>query len=252
MCRAYLYKLFRSPLSYFAVLGVAAVCATNFFNGWIGAGDVVNHMEVFLGLDAYRKIIAVLGALPFTANFAEEWNEAVTLHCVARRGIKKYSFSNVLFCWITSLLAVFLGMMLFTAVYSFFIPIYTPNPNPKPTPYGVFLDTGYPMLYLTARISIFSASCAMWSVMGLLLSAFFPNKYIAICSPFVASYVIERITIQFPDLLNLHALSLSYMDERIAPMPAFLYSLGVFAVISLICGSAFYLLVRKRVQCEFA
>lgn len=251
MSRAYLYKLFRSPMTYIAILGIAAVCGTNFLNGWVDSGSVVYHMNIFLDLDAYRKIITVLGAMPFAANFAEEWNESVVLHCIARRGIGKYSFSNIMFCWITSLLVVFGGMMIFTGVYSLFIPFYEFDPNPKFTPYGIFLDMGYPLLYMSARIFMFSTSCAMWSVMGMLLSAFFPNKYIAICSPFVASYTIERITMQFPDFLNLHVLSLSYIDNRVAPSFAFFYSLGVFTVISAICGFAFYLIVRKRVQCEF-
>lgn len=250
MSRAYFLKLFMSPLIYVSILGIAAVCATNFLNGWICTGSVVYHMNIFLDLDAYRKIIAVLGALPFAGNFADEWNEAVALHCIVRRGVGRYSLANIMFCFMVSLLSVFLGMMLFSGIYSLFIPFYEFDPNPKFTPYGVFLDEGHPFLYLAARVFVFAASCAMWSVMGMLLSAFFPNKYIAICSPFVASYVIERITIQFPDLLNLHVLSLSYLDKRYSPAFGLSYSLGIFIGVSAVCGLVFYTVVRRRTQCE--
>lgn len=250
MSKAYFYKLFRSPMLYIAILGVTAVCSTDLLNGWINKGSVIYHIDIFLGLDSYRKIVAVLGALPFAANFSEEWNNSVTNNCVVKCGIKKYAFSNVLFCHITSLLTVFIGMMIFAGLYSFFIPFYEFDPNPKVTPYGIFLDNGFPLIYMLARIFIFSASCAMWSVMGLLLSGFFPNKYIAVCSPFVASYIIERFTMQLPPFLNLYPLSLSFMDEHINPLAAFLYSYGLFALISAICGFAFYFIVRKKVNCE--
>ena len=47
MCRAYIFKIVRSPMTYLAIIGVAAVFATNFLNGYAGSGDVVNHLEVF-------------------------------------------------------------------------------------------------------------------------------------------------------------------------------------------------------------
>lgn len=251
MCRAYIFKIVRSPLTYLAIIGVAAVFATNFLNGLAGSSDVVNHLDVFLGLDAFRKIIAVMSALPFAANFAEEWNSSVTANCITRKNVGKYAGTNVVFCWITSFLAVFLGMMIFVEIYTFILPLYKPNPNPKVTPYGIFLDSGMPIIYVLARVAVFAASCAMWSVMGMALSAFFPNKYIAICSPFVASYVIERLTMQLPGLLDFHKLSLSYIDNKASPIFAFSYSMGFFILISAVCGLGFYFIVRKKVQCEF-
>lgn len=250
MSRAYLFKILRSPMIYLAIIGVAAVCTTNLINGQAAVADVVYHLEIFFGLDAYRKIIAVMSALPFAANFAEEWKSSVTASCVTRKNVAKYACSNVAFCWVSSFLAVFLGMMLFVGVYTIFLPLYEFDPNPKFTPYGIFLDMEMPLLYVLARIAVFSASCAMWSVMGMLLSAFFPNKYIAICSPFVASYAIERITMQFPNALDLHQISLSYLDSKANPPLSFLYSIGIFALISAVCGFVFYVIVRKRVQCE--
>lgn len=252
MAKAYFYKLFRSPLTYISVLGITGLCCTRFLEGQGQYWSVVYHVNLFLDLDAYRKVISVFAALPFAANFAEEWKEAVTVSCVTRRNVRKYALDNIVFCWVTSLLAVFLGIMLFAGVYSLFIPFYIYDPNPKFTPYGIFLDTGYPLLFLTARVFIFSASCAMWSVMGMLLSAIFPNKYIAICSPLVASYIIERFSMQLPTFFDLYALSLSYLDSGLNPALAFFYSLGVFAAISAICGLIFYHIVKRRVRCEIA
>lgn len=250
MTRAYLFKLFRSPLTYIAIIGTAALCFThgvinrNFYDD-----TVVYHVDIFLNLDAYRKLLPVFGALPFAANFSDEWKSGVTLGCTLRRGVKKYAAANVLFCAATSLLTVFLGMMLYAGVYSLFIPLYGEYNNPASFLFGGLLTSGRGWLFMIFQIFIFACSCSMWAVMGLLLSALMPNKYVAIAAPFVASYIVERITIQFPPRLNLWYLSLGAMDAK-SDLMGFLYIVGVFAEISAVCGVLFYIIVRKRVRNE--
>lgn len=251
MFRAYIYKLLRSPLLYMGILGVMALCCTNFLTYGFFHGNVVYHVGMFLNMGVYRKAMAVFAALPFTANFVDEWTSGVAVHCIARKGIKKYAVANVLFCAAAAMLTVFLGMTLFSGLYSLFVPFYVYDGNPYGFIFGQFLSSGHGGIYLILRILVFSASCAMWAVMGMLLSAFLPNKYAAVCSPFVASYVIERITILFPADLNLWYLSLSFVTFK-SDLIGFLYCVGIFAAISAVCGIAFVYLVRKRVQNEIA
>lgn len=250
MTRAYLFKLFRSPLTYIAIIGTAALCFTHgIINRNFYFQTVVYHVDLFLHLDAYRKLLPVFGALPFTANFADEWKSGVTLGCALRRGVKKYAAANVLFCAVTSLLTVVLGMMLYVWIYSFFIPLYGEYNNPNTFLLGGLLTGGLGWLYMLFQIFIFACSCSMWAVMGMLLSALMPNKYVAIASPFVASYIVERITLQFPQRLNLWLLSLGAMEWK-SDSAGVLYTVGIFAAISAVCGILFYIVVRKRVRNE--
>lgn len=250
MTRAYLFKLFRSPLTYIAILGTAALCFTHgIINRNFYYDTVVYHVDVFLHLDAYRKLLPVFGALPFTANFADEWKSGVTINCALRRGVKKYAAANVLFCAVTSLLTVFLGMALYAIVYSFFIPLYGEYNNPAPSLLGGLLTSGRGWLYMLFQIFIFACSCSMWAVMGLLLSAVMPNKYVAIAAPFVASYIVERITLQFPNKLNLWLLSLGAINAK-SDLAGLLHIVGVFAALSAVCGVLFYIIVRRRVRNE--
>ncbi len=250
MFSAYLYKLFRSPLTYFAIVGTVALCWTHVLLYHAPfSGDVVYHVQLFLDLDAYRKVVPVFGALPFTANFADEWKSGVTGYCITRSGVKKYSAANVLFCAVSSLVTVFGGMMLFVWMYSFFIPLYDEYENPYTNLFGQLLIGGHGMIFIMLRIFVFACSCSMWAVMGLLMSAFMPNKYVAIAAPFVASYIVERITLQFPPKLNLWYLSLC-ATEWSNDLIGFLYTVGIFAAISAACGVLFYMIVRKRVRNE--
>lgn len=252
MFKAYTYKLARSPLLYIGMIGVAILCCTEYLGGEFGIGSVQYHIAVFLGLAKYRKAIVVFGALPFAANFADEWTNSVTKDCVVRTGVKKYAAINVLICWFSAMLTVFGGMMLFMCFDSLFVPWTEVDTNPYGFIFEHFICEDRGEVYLMLITLVFAASCGMWAVMGMLLSVFFPNKYVAICSPFVASYVIERITMNFNDWFDLHDLALSYIsyDYFDNDLLGFLYCVGLFAAIAAVCGVVFYIFFKKRVQNE--
>lgn len=187
----------------------------------------------------------ILGALPFAANFSDEWNSMVTTNCITRKGARKYSAANAVMCYVSSLAAVFIGMMSFVGIYSTFYPFYIPESGSLFPPYDVLP----PLLAVMAKTFVFSASCAMWAVMGLMLTAFFPSKYIAICAPFVFSYAVERVTMNFPEAFSLWPISLSHTN--LAALPAFVYANAIFAGIAVICGIIFTKTVERRVQNGF-
>lgn len=245
MFRAYFYKLIRSPLFYIGIAGVVGICCLRLMPSAFKGIDVLMEMELLTALDGFRKMFVIVGALPFTANFSDEWNSMITTSCITRKSVRKYAVSNVVMCCISSLATIFIGMMLFCAIYSIFIPFYVPESGSIFPPYDVLP----PLLGLMAKTIVFSASCAVWAVMGLMLTAFFPSKYIAICAPFVFSYAIERITMNFPADFDLWGLSLSHTE--MSALPAFLWSNGIFAVIAVICGIVFTKVVERKVQNGF-
>ncbi len=248
MFKAYFYKLIHSPFLYIGIIGVVGICSLRLIPSATKGGDVMMEMQIARSLDGFRKLFVIMGALPFAANFSDEWNSMVTVNCVARKSAKRYAVANVIMCYISSFATVFAGMMTFAGVYSAFHPLYDPTGSSASQPYGILSALGFPILDLSAVTFVFASSCAMWAVMGLMLSAFFPSKYIAICAPFIFSYAVERITTTFSDDLNLRYLSLSYIDWE--ALPAFLYTNGIFVGISVICGIIFLKTVERRVQNE--
>lgn len=245
MFRAYFYKLIYSPLFYIGIAGVVGICCLRLMPSAFKGIDVLMEMELLTALDGFRKMFVIVGALPFAANFSDEWNSMITISCITRKSVRKYAVSNVVMCYISSLATIFIGMMLFCAVYSIFIPFYVPESGSTFPPYDVLPS----LLGLMAKTFVFSASCAMWAVMGLMLTAFFPSKYIAICAPFVFSYAIERVTMNFPADFDLWGLSLSHTE--MSALSAFLWSNGIFAAIAVICGIVFTEVVERKVQNGF-
>ena len=246
MFKAYFYKLFRSPLFYIGIAGIVGICSLRLLPSGFKGIDVLREMELLRSIDGYRKLFVILAALPFAANFSDEWNCMITTGCIARTSARKYSVTNVVMCYISALSTVFIGMMLFSGIYSSSYPLYNPAGGSDYGIYGIFTLHGLPLLDLAATNFIFAASCAMWSVMGLMLTAFFPSKYIAICAPFVFSYAVERVTINLPENFDLLAVSLSRSSWN--ALPAFLYANALFAGISALCGIVFTLTVKRRVQ----
>lgn len=246
MLKAYFYKLIRSPLFYIGMIGVVGICSLRLLPSAVKGGDVLMEMELMRSLDGFRKIFVILGALPFAANFSDEWNCMVTTNCVTRKGAKKYSAANIVTCYISAFATIFFGMMIFAGIYSMSYPVYSVGGGSESGPYGIFSLNGFPMLDLAATTFVFAASCAMWAVMGLMLTAFFPSKYIAICAPFVFSYAIEHITMNFTDDFDLCGLSLSHTG--LSALTAFIYSNAIFAVIAAICGVIFTITVERRVR----
>lgn len=249
MVKAYCYKSIRSLLFYIGVFGVVGICSLRLLPSAFKGSDVLMEMEIIRSLDGYRKIFVILGALPFAANFSDEWNSMVTMNCITRKSVKKYSVANVVMCYISALSTVFIGMMIFAGIYSLFYPFYLVGGGSGSAPYGIFTLNGFPALDLAAVTFVFAASCAMWAVMGLMLTAFFPSKYIAICAPFIFSYAIERVTMNFTEDFDLWGLSLSHTEW--SALPAFIYANVMFIGISVICGIIFTKIVKRRVQNGF-
>lgn len=232
-------------------MGVFAVCLLNLNGIFINEHTtVLERIDLFLDLDAFRKLVTIFTAVPFTANFADEWKHNITTSCISRKGIKKYALSNLSFCVITAFLAVFIGIMLYMLLAAAFSEFDRPGKYfDDILPYSELMDTGVRWLYPVLRVVVFSASCAVWCSMGLMLSAIVPNKYIAICSPVVASYVIEQMLFQSSKYINPVTLSLS--NCRIgSSVTTFLYTMLVFAGITAVCGFLYYYFLRKRVQNE--
>lgn len=255
MCRAYLYKLMHSPLTYIAVFATAGICAFQLVGQQVSYnlfGTVVYHMEMFLYRDEFRRVITVFGALPFAANFADEWTSGAAMSLITRRGARRYAIANVMFCGLSALVVIFAGCMLFCGVYSLFIPFAERMPvNHGNGLFAELFDSGLGEIYLTLRLFLFAAGSAQWAVMGMLMTALFPSRYVAICVPFAANHLIEWFSMLLPDKVNLYYLTL-FMLEWKSDLAGTLWTLGVFAAMAAVCGAAFCFIVERRVRCEFA
>ncbi len=252
MLRSYFFKLLRSPFLYAGMIGVFGLClfgANESLGGskGLGGADVYSDIHLLLEMKGYRKAFIVFGAIPFAANFADEWNSKAIINCITRKSALDYAVSNIAVCFISAFLTVFVPMVIFGAASGCGTKIFY-NGSSGDITYSEFLEIGLPFLSIVFYFITFALSCAMWAVTGMTLSVFFPSKYIAIGAPFIFSNVVERITLGMPPWLNFMGLSMSHIG---LPAAASLgYAFFVFGGISAICGIFFAKRIEKRVQNE--
>lgn len=249
--KAYVLRLICSPVLYLSIIGVAFTCSIRLFNIMNFTGmTVVGTIESLFNIDAFRKIIPIFAAIPFASNYCNELNSGLSTFCIIRCNPKKYIFSNAAVCFLSSFFTALLGILLFMFVLSFKIPFYEFDPNPKIMPFGIFLDNGLPMLYMLAHLTIYSFSVSMWVSTGLAMSALLPNSFIAICTPFIMSYILEKITIDFPVYLNLWILSLGKDVLNKGPLVTLLYCVSVFILLTIFFIWIFYTTAKRRINNE--
>ncbi len=93
MLRSYIFKLLHSPFLYAGIIGVFGLCLLS-KNGFMEARDVFADMHLLLEAQGYRKAFIVFGAIPFAANFADEWNSKTIINCISRKSAFDYAVSS--------------------------------------------------------------------------------------------------------------------------------------------------------------
>lgn len=246
MMRANLFKLIHSPMFYLSPLAVLAISLYNAFYGIHTFSNLLLKIDYLISFEFYRKLFILFAALPFSSNFADEWNSKVITNCISRRNVRVYAVSNITICFLSAFAVVFAGMMIYVFVQSAQMPLY--DENSFFPPYGELIKNGAPMLAITAIVFVYALSCAMWAVMGLAATAFFPSRYIAVCAPFVFSYMFERFSKIVPGEFQLGPLSQSWSGWE--PLPAFAKSVAVILSITAVCGAIFTIKVKRRIENE--
>lgn len=247
MLRAHFYKLLHSPAFYIGIL--VTLLLSLFCLNKYEISDAQHTLNALMNFVSYRKMFVLAAALPFAANFADEWNSKIVVNCITRKNTIWYTCSNVAACFVSAFAVIFAGMMIFVLIQSMRVPLYD-DTNPLYGSYAPLIADGHPVIALTLQAFVYASSCAMWSVMGLTVSAFLPNKYVAICSPFVFSYIVERFTSNIPGRFSLAVLPYSRLSDD--PIFVFLWSNFIFIAVSAVCGVIFTLKVKRRVENELS
>ena len=249
MYKAYFKKIFCSPSIYFCILMTAVIASVRFLYNNDG-GDVVATIDIMLDLDGMRKVILIFAAVPFAANYCTEYNNGYANMCLIRTYPGKYINSNLLAGAVSSFAVTFMGLIVFLMYLSVNIPFYESSAGSAPMPYGYFLNINCPIIYIMIRISIYAVSNSMWVISGIALSSIIPNSFAAICSPYIFSYVLEKLTMKLPDCFNLFYLTLSRDILGQDALITYTYTIGIFIVLMLFWSFIFRTFVRRRIKNE--
>lgn len=146
-------------------------------------------------------LFALIAALPFAAEYAAERQSGMALYLVSRSGVKNYGISKMLTAAIAGGLALCLGSMIFVAVLSARLQLVRPSDLAEHAglPYYSLLASGGGIPYFFAAWYLLFLTGALWAGAAMCVSAFAPDRYVVIASPFFLCFFM----VQFARLLRI-------------------------------------------------
>lgn len=156
----------------------ATICVLYFYFNAISFGGVFSHY-----------MLAILAALPFAANYSMEQQNGAVVYRILRSGRRNYCVTKILVSAISGGLAVCAGCLTFILALSIYLPLTTPQKVLELSgfPYGGAL-AGSGIGYFVIALYLAFLRGALYATVGMCVSAFLPNPYIAVCAPMIFEF----------------------------------------------------------------
>ncbi len=209
-------------------------------------------VDLFLGLAMPKKLIVLLAAISCSTTFCSDWNFQYIQPVVFRCGIKKYVYSKFIASFVSAFFISFCGISFSCVILMKKFPLFdsTPLNSDLYLPFASSAKGSIPSLYIYALIAVFSLAVSAWVCVGLTISAYIPNHFVAFTSAIVASYILEEFTTLLPPFLDLYRITASRNVINQGAIISFVYFFAVFFLFSCIGAFVFYRQVGRRIRNE--
>jgi hypothetical protein len=248
-----LYQVFSSPVIYVSIIGVTVLCFASVWEEMsMNDASVAYLIEIFIGLTMFKKLVVLFAALPYVSSFCSDWKYQYIKPITIRTGIHRYIWSKLVTCFVSGCITVFAGMILFITILCIKLPQYPEidaNLLLQP-PFGELAMGQFPVVFLLTQCFVFSLAAALWSVVGLTVSAFIPIHFVAVAVPVIASYFFEEFTMGFPNWLNFYLLTRGADVFHQGPYVSLVLFCVIFISFSSLTGLVFSYQVRRRLRNE--
>lgn len=155
------------------------ICVLYFYFNAISFGGVFSHY-----------MLSILAALPFAANYSIEQQNGAVVYRILRSSKRNYCSTKILVSAISGGLTVCIGCLLFILALSTYLPLITSQKvlELSAAPYAYALSIGGGVPYFVISLYLAFLRGALYSSVGMCVSAFLPNPYVAVCSPMIFEF----------------------------------------------------------------
>jgi len=194
--------------------------------------------------------------IPYSTSFCRDFNSNNIRYSLVRSNVNSYSWSKVLSSAIAGGLAVAFGTLIFILCASFFRPLVDStrgiSEGHLATTGGELLSEGKYILYFSIYICLSFFKGFVWSVVGLLVSAYIPNIFVALSSPFILAYVYRIIAAAFHIKFNIEQICNGRVGNFIGSSTLLTLVVGILKItgITFLLGMAFNRKVKRRIANE--
>lgn len=119
----------------------------------------------------------------------------MSIYKISRCGKYAYARSKFLVASMLGGMTLFLGGLIFILALATYLPLVTPEQIFETSwiPFSGTLSIGNGWPYFAIVLYISFLGGALWASVGLCASAYFPNRYVAICAPFIFRFFLTQI-----------------------------------------------------------
>ncbi len=163
--------------------------------------DYISMFAYAMGVGPSFYAIALICAMPFSFSFADEWNTGYYKSAIMRSDMKKYINRKIFSVSIAGGSACALGVTIIVLICVIIFGSFQSNNQEV---IGIISRSAFlPYMssniyvagiqYVITRIFFAGLFGMVWSLFGLTVSAWIPNRYLALISPFVISFILLYI-----------------------------------------------------------
>lgn len=245
----------RAIISISFLLSVCGVTVVMVFSTWalLTQKDEAAYLDVIYlymmgtGGGSLFLITGILPLFSFATSFASEWEQRATSFWIVRTGIRNYAVSKVVVSALSGFLTTVAGLSLFFLLVRIKLPFFSASSTGDP--YAILLDQQLPMNYLLFNVTHISLTSALFSVIALWVSTYFPNKFVTVSAPLVIYFVAHRFTtgLNIPDYLKAQWMVEAIYDAG-SPLATLLVKFGIVLSLCMLMGYGAVRQIRRRVQ----
>ena len=203
----------------------------------------------------YNNIINLLllvDTFAYSASFATEWQNGFFQSIIIRSNPTVYSLSKCVSTAIASGLSIVIGVVLFIIYICISLPTIMPDAYTINTEVAALKDLlfiGNPILYFLGYLYVIFLQAAFFGVLALLVSGYFPNKYVAYATSFTLGTAINQLDnkLGVPNWMDPIKLALVRV-YGISPSKVFFIETVTFMVLTAICSVLFVRIVKRRIE----
>lgn len=216
-----------------------------YFARWDNKSDYLNFFFSSLALGGYLIFTPIITVMPGAFRFCDEYNSGYLRFMLVRsKSRRKYMFARLFSNAVSGGVANALPLAVFALIMLIFCAPYTPNGHSQ-TPFdGTILE---PLETFAGGLGIVGVIILLaflfgivWGVVGTALSAAVPNRYVALCGPFVLFFLIHLVA---------NALGAERFSPTNTILPDILPSFGflfLYQTVLLVLGCAAFIFFARR------
>lgn len=213
--------------------------------------DIIYLFDLTHNIGSFTNICVLCCTALNSIGFLRDHKTGFLRHCVLRNGKRAYFSAKYSACALSGGLILAVGQTLFILLLSIRFPLFSPDGSAKEQ-YSMIRNIFTSELVLSENIIGFFAVYvlfaflygAMWSGLGLMISTFIDDYYAASFSPYILSFVINRLLVGTgffrPDAIFHANFDLGGVPKSI------LGAVGYLSALTAVFGIVFYIKSKRR------